>query len=114
MLTGLLFYERFSRIIFIAGGFLQQLGLILGFDFQNDLLDVLAVGTLGFRLVAVEIPVRRMHGNTKLFIVRLRSFVIRNMSGCSPLARVLLLKQITEIVASIAFWRFTPRFTQTA
>ena len=65
--TGLLLYERFSRIIFIAGGFLQQLGLILGFDFQNDLLDVLAVGTLGFRLVAVEIPVRRMHGNTQTF-----------------------------------------------
>ena len=46
----------------------------------------------------------RLH---KFFIVRLRSFVMRNMSGCSPLARVLLLKQITEIAASIAFWLFT-------
>lgn len=58
------------------------------------------------KMNAPEIP--------KRFIVRLRSFVMRNMSGCSPLARVLPLKQMTEIVASIAFWRFTPRFTHPA
>ena len=63
--TELFLYERFRRAVFIAGGFLQQFGLILGFDFQNDLLDVLAVGALGFRFVAVEIPIRRMHGNTQ-------------------------------------------------
>lgn len=63
--TELFLYERFRRAVFIAGGFLQQLGLILGFDFQNDLLDVLAVGALGFRLVTVEIPIRRMHRHTQ-------------------------------------------------
>ena len=47
----------------------------------------------------------------RLFMVRLRSLVMRNMRGCSPLARVLLLKQITEMVASIAVLVYTTVYT---
>lgn len=48
-------------------------------------------------------------GTPKLFMVRLRSLVIRNIKGCSPLARVLLLKQMTEMVASIGDQRGSER-----
>ena len=47
----------------------------------------------------------------KLFITLFLSCVILNINGCSPLASVLLLKQITEIVTLIIL-RFTQRFTQ--
>ena len=47
----------------------------------------------------------------RLFMVRLRSLVMRNIKGCSPLARVLLLKQMTEMVASIAVLVYTTVYT---
>ena len=50
----------------------------------------------------------------RLFIMRLRSFVTRNINGCSPFARVLLLKQITEIVASIPISVYTLVYTPRA
>ena len=57
LLSGLLLDKRLSGIILIVGAFLQQLGLILGLDLQDNLLDILAVGTLGLGFVAVKIPI---------------------------------------------------------
>ena len=69
------------------------------------------LGHLGFGSPFIKSQCLGLTDIPKLFITLFLSCVILNINGCSPLASVLLLKQITEIVTLIIL-RFTQRFTQ--